>query len=215
MTTTATAGAPGTYRAFFTRVLQGLGLPATAPNLDALADVSRLEGANDRYNPLNSVVPAGNSTSFNSVGVQDYKSWANGITGTKKLLQGSTWAGVRSALAGGNSTSDVLGQFADVYQGWDPGVKFPTSNPAGVLNSILGTPGPAPAPSSGGTVTADPAKSKIPNPLSSAGSAVGNVVLKGVLVLGAVGLVGIGLARATGTHPVHDAAGAAGAALLA
>jgi hypothetical protein len=128
------------YRSFFSDVLSELGYPVTEANMEALAAVSILEGANNRYNPLNSVVPNGNSTSFNDVGVQDYKSYANGVAGTVALLRGSAWAGVDSALRNGSSKQGVLGAFQNVYQGWDPGVQFNAGNDqiARTLGSSLG-----------------------------------------------------------------------------
>lgn len=87
-----------TYQDFYTAVLQNLGLPVTAGNLDALCGVAIYEGLNDRFNPMNSVVQCGNSVPFNSVGVQDYKSYTNGVNGTVKLLEGSPWLKVRQAL---------------------------------------------------------------------------------------------------------------------
>lgn len=124
--------------AFFAAVLRGIGAPVTTANLQALAGVAHLEGANDRFNPLNSVVPNGNSTSFNSVGVQDYRSFDNGVQGTIKLLQGGVWSGVVGALRAGNSAYNVANQFAQVYQGWDPGVTA-QSFLGGNASSVLGT----------------------------------------------------------------------------
>lgn len=131
---------PSTYGNWFATFLTKLGAPVTSTNLTALADVTHFEGLNDRYNPLNSVEQSGNSTSFNSVNVQDYKSADNGIAGTLALFQNnSVWNGVVAALKQGNSTDAVLNAEAQVYSGWDPGVtgsSFQTD--AGTVSSILG-----------------------------------------------------------------------------
>jgi hypothetical protein len=126
-----------TYSQFFSDVLTQMGLPDTQSNLIALGAVAHLEGLNDRFNPLNSVVQSGNSTQFNSVGVQDYKSYANGVAGTVALLQGSHWDGVVNALREGNSTGNVLAAFTSAYT-WDPGVQFSASSGGSVLNQSIG-----------------------------------------------------------------------------
>lgn len=130
--------ATATYSQFFADVLTQLNLPVTQSNLIALGAVAHLEGLNDRYNPLNSVVQSGNSTQFNSVGVQDYKSYANGVAGTVALLQGSHWDGVVNALREGNSTASVLAAFTSAYT-WDPGVSFNAASGATVLTQAIGT----------------------------------------------------------------------------
>lgn len=112
------SGQPATYQDFFTDVLTRLGYPVTQANLRALATVTVIEGPNDRYNPLNSVVPYGASTSFNSVGVQDYGTYDAGVGGTVALLQGTTWTGVDSALQAGTSESAVVNAFANAYASW-------------------------------------------------------------------------------------------------
>lgn len=201
--------ATGTYKQWFTQLLTSMGFPVTQANLDALADVTRLEGLNDRYNPLNSVVPSGASTAFNSVGVQDYGSWDNGLAGTTKLLQGSAWTGVDAALARGDSTADVLAEFRKVYAGWDPGVQFPTYDPAQILADTVGTIGTNPPPpassstqstgnGSGGTVNAQSTGFNPLSPITSLGTSLANVAFKVALVLGGVGLVAVGLFRASG-----------------
>lgn len=131
----------GTYGDFFTQVLTQLGLPATQSNLIALSAVAHLEGLNKRFNPLNSVVKSGNSTTFNSAGVQDYKTWNNGVAGTVALLQGSRWASVRNALADGDSTTSVLAAFTSTYATWGSHVTFSPSSGSGVVNQTLGQTG--------------------------------------------------------------------------
>jgi phage-related protein len=119
-------GGSGSGKDFFTKVLGGLGIKTTSGALNAFYAVTNLEGDNNRHNPLNSVVPSGGSHAFNSVGVQAYPSFNDGVNGTIKLLRGSPWRGVVSALKGGNMTS-ILNAFARVYSSWDPGVHFFTS----------------------------------------------------------------------------------------
>jgi cell wall-associated NlpC family hydrolase len=135
-----------TMQSFFSDVLQALQLPASPPNLDVLYAVAQLEGPNDRYNPLNSVVPEPGSTPFNSAGVQRYLSFASGVQGTVDLLRGAHWDGVRAALAADHGTTAVLGAFTAAYT-WDPGVTFPTTNLAAVAARSVGpVPGNATGP---------------------------------------------------------------------
>lgn len=114
-----------TYRDFFESVLKRLDITPHPRVLNALAAVATLEGLNDRYNPLNSVVPSGKSTAFNSVGVQDYKSYGNGVNGTVKLLRGEPWVNVVEAMRKGARTAEILRQFQTVYATWDAHVTFP------------------------------------------------------------------------------------------
>jgi hypothetical protein len=118
-------GGAGSGKDFFTKVLQRLGIKATSGNLAALYAVTHREGDNNRHNPLNSVVPSGGSHAFNSVGVQAYKTFNDGINGTVSLLKGSHWNGVRAALKTGDMYK-VLAAFKSAYT-WDPGISFPTA----------------------------------------------------------------------------------------
>lgn len=140
-----------TYRQFFNDVLVHLGAPESAGNLDALATVTIIEGTNDRFNPLNSVVPYGNSTEFNSVGVQDYKSFDNGVLGTVKLLEGSPWTHVLAELKADAGTHAVLTAFANEYATWGSHPDFfgvNVTEAANLLNETMpgSTPTPTPIP---------------------------------------------------------------------
>lgn len=122
-------GIPSTgtsHKAYFDAVLQGINAPITRSNELALASVATLEGINKRFNPLNSVIPSGNSTPFNSVGVQDYHSFQNGVNGTIALLNGAHWNNVRGALQHNAGLNAVLSAFKAAYT-WDPGVNFSTN----------------------------------------------------------------------------------------
>lgn len=120
-----------TYEEFFTDVLNRLNAPVTSDSLHAFYAVTTLEGLNSRWNPLNSVVVSGDSTSFNSVGVQDYKTYENGVKGTVALLEGKPWVNVLHDLRTGASTDEILKAFTAVYAGWDKGVHFPRNDDLG------------------------------------------------------------------------------------
>ena len=151
--TTSTAGTGGSAtstQTFFTDVLTKLSMPTSPGNLNALYAVAQLEGQNDRYNPLNSVIKEAGSSSFNSAGVQRYTSFDSGVEGTVDLLQGAHWNGVRAALSADKGTAAVLAAYT-----WDPNVHFPTTNLAAVAARSVGpTGGSAPiCPGGGGAVT--------------------------------------------------------------
>lgn len=132
MTTAAPPAAVApTSTNFFASVLALLKLPVTQPNLDALYAVEHLEGPNSGYNPINVVqhepgshVRINADGTPNSADVQDFASFDTGVQGTATLLQGSTWAGVRAALAQGNSTPNVLDAFRSAYATWGSHVNF-------------------------------------------------------------------------------------------
>lgn len=155
--TTPTSGSSGnatSTRTFFTDVLTKLSLPPSSGNLNALYAVAQLEGQNDRYNPLNSVIKESGTTSFNSVGVQRYASFNSGVEGTVIMMRGAHWNGVRAALAADKGTPAVLAAFQASYT-WDPNVHFPTTDLAAVAARSVGpTGGSAPiCPGGGGAVT--------------------------------------------------------------
>lgn len=133
-----------TYAEFFSDVCNGIGAPPSQANLLALATVTNLEGISNlvdgnpkNFNPLNSVVPYGNSNSTNSVGVQNYQTYSDGVNGTIALLKGNAvWQPVVRALQQGTSSSAVLAAFQGAYASWNSHPDF--SMPSGTrLNSIL------------------------------------------------------------------------------
>lgn len=120
-----------TYRDFFTDVLTELNITVTTKTLWALYAVATLEGMNDRFNPLNSVVPYGNSVDFNSVHVQDYKTYDNGVHGTVQLLLGSPWRNVVQAMRNKESSGAILSAFSAVYATWGSHPNFPANHALG------------------------------------------------------------------------------------
>jgi hypothetical protein len=108
---------------FFHDFLAGLGIQDSPGAEAALESVRHYEGPNSRYNPLNVIQPEPGSTNFNSVGVQSYANYDTGVQGSVTLFEGSHWAGVRQALAGGNE-QQILGAFDSAYT-WSPGTNIP------------------------------------------------------------------------------------------
>lgn len=120
-----------TYKQFFTDVLHKLNLPVTDHALHAFYSVCMAEGLNDRYNPVNSVVPYGDSSPFNSVGVQDYHGYNNGVMGTVALFEGSPWVGVVNAIKRKHTTNTIIKRFRDVYATWGSHPSFPRNDALG------------------------------------------------------------------------------------
>ena len=103
-----------TYQSFWTAVLQNIGRPVTAGNLEALAGISKFEGLNNYWNPMNIEyhgTPSENPIlkgvgNWNSVGVQEYADADSGIAATSAFLLQPHWAGLMTALAAGNFQLD-------------------------------------------------------------------------------------------------------------
>lgn len=130
-----------TYEDFFGGVLQGLGLNSSMPQwtygMEALASITHLEGLNDRYNPVNSVVavPGGshNSPELSQQDVQTYTSYNSGIAGTIALYKDGAWNNVPWKTA--SSTQDILNAISNEYHTWG-GPSVPVA-PASTINEIL------------------------------------------------------------------------------
>lgn len=100
---------------FFSDVLSGIGAPASAANLGTLANVSQTEGVNKYYNPFNIEWHPGDNPAwegignFNSVGVQEYGSYAQGVAATDAFLRNnSRWSNFVNALKGGSGANSQL-----------------------------------------------------------------------------------------------------------
>lgn len=94
------------------RALLGrLGYSASKSNVTALLAWMRAEGGNwnnsAHFNPLNTTQRMSGSSSMNSVGVQSYTSWDQGLAATVKTLRNGYYGGILSALSSGNSANAV------------------------------------------------------------------------------------------------------------
>ena len=87
-------------------LLGELGAPATPENVRAIVAWERAEGGHwsnsARFNPLNTTQVEAGATPMNSVGVQAYSSWDEGLTATVTTLQNGRYGGVLAALRAGN-----------------------------------------------------------------------------------------------------------------
>jgi hypothetical protein len=93
--------------ASYIAILRGIGAPVTLDNLAALLGWQRAEGGTASYNPFNTTLMAPGASSYNSVGVRNYTSAAQGVQATVATLKGSAYAGVVGALRKGNDPAQV------------------------------------------------------------------------------------------------------------
>ena len=119
-TGTAVAPANASESAFWTSVLTTMGAPATSANINSLAAWFHHEEPSwpppATNNPLNSTQPAAGSTTFNSVGVQNYPNVLEGISATVKTLTNGYYPQIEAALKAGTG---VCGSgFASEFATW-------------------------------------------------------------------------------------------------
>jgi len=105
-----------------TDVLNRLGLPVTSENLKALAAWAQAEGTNAGYNPLATTQSMPGATNFNSVGVKNYLSYADGVQATVTTLTNGHYANILAALQAGNSATAVGQAVANSPWGTGQGV---------------------------------------------------------------------------------------------
>jgi len=154
-----------TYQDFFTDVLNGLGVPVTPGALAGIADVVNEEGSNSYYNPFNIEWHPGSNTAwkgvsnFNSVGVQEYGSYQQGVQATVAFLQdNSGWQPFITALKTGDK-NQIDQAFTNVYS-WAPFRATTVSNDQAILARSVGSGTPGVTLVSGAPY--DPAKLKAP-----------------------------------------------------
>jgi len=96
-----------TQQTFAQAILTRLGYPITRLNVSDIMSWENAEGGNwgndARFNPLNTTQGMTGSKSINSVGVQAYTSWQQGLNATLKTLQNGHYSTILEALAGGGS----------------------------------------------------------------------------------------------------------------
>jgi len=96
-----------TQQTFAQAILTRLGYPITRLNVSDIMSWENAEGGNwgndARFNPLNTTQGMAGSKSINSVGVQAYTSWQQGLNATLKTLQNGHYSTILEALAGGGS----------------------------------------------------------------------------------------------------------------
>jgi cell wall-associated NlpC family hydrolase len=102
---TVKAGPINSTKGFAVALLNALGAPATQANVNSITHWEALEGGNwnnsAKFNPLNTTYPEPGSTSMNSVGVQAYTSWTEGLKATVSTLENGRYGSIISALKNG------------------------------------------------------------------------------------------------------------------
>jgi hypothetical protein len=102
---------PVTPASWAQALLALLGDPVSAENVRALVGWERAEGGHwgnsAHYNPLNTTQREPGSSSMNSVGVQAFSSWDQGLTATRTTLLNGRYGGILAALAAGSCATCV------------------------------------------------------------------------------------------------------------
>lgn len=123
----AAGGTPGDIQSpgqFATSLLASLGVPVTESNAAAIIAWAKAEGGNwnnsAKFNPLNTTQRMPGSSAMNSVGVQSYSSWAEGLAATVKTLNNGRYGDILNALKTGDA-SNQLGSAAQGLRTWSGG----------------------------------------------------------------------------------------------
>lgn len=90
-------------RRFSADILHRLGAPVTAANMAALAAWQRSEGGSARFNPFNTTQTMPGAGSYNSIGVRNYTSYAQGLNATVKTITNGRYGAIISALRRGSN----------------------------------------------------------------------------------------------------------------
>ena len=97
-------------------LLRADGLPRTPCNVGAITAWEAAEGGHwhnsARYNPLDTTQQEPGSAPMNSVGVQAYTSWQEGLQATVTTLNNGNYGAIISALQNGTSAGQVAGAVA-------------------------------------------------------------------------------------------------------
>ena len=83
-------------------LLATIGAPQTSANVNSILAWINHEGGGGTNNPLNTTLAMGDSTSFNSVGVQNFSSLTIGVAANARTLLGGGYSDILSALRSGN-----------------------------------------------------------------------------------------------------------------
>ena len=83
-------------------LLATIGAPQTSANVNSILAWINHEGGGGTNNPLNTTLAMGGSTSFNSVGVQNFSSLTIGVAANARTLLGGGFSDILSALRSGN-----------------------------------------------------------------------------------------------------------------
>jgi hypothetical protein len=97
--------APAARQRFASDLLARLGMPQTAENVRALVAWQQAEGTRAAFNPLATTQGSAGANDFNSVGVKNYTSYAQGLDATVTTLRNGRYGEILAALLDGSSAS--------------------------------------------------------------------------------------------------------------
>lgn len=100
------AASPGQLGA----ILRGIGAPLTPENIKFFNAWVRAEGGSASHNPFNTTQHAPGASSYNSVGVRNYTSAAQGTRATIDTLLNGRYGNIVSGLRSGRASAVQLGQ---------------------------------------------------------------------------------------------------------
>ena len=104
------------------RLLRAIRAKGDAENRRLLAAWARAEGGTARNNPLNTTEPWPGATDYNTVGVKNYVSAADGIAATAKTLTNGHYDGLIADLRKGDlSAVDMVERNASEFNTWGTG----------------------------------------------------------------------------------------------
>jgi hypothetical protein len=106
-TRTVAHGAFPGRRAWAADFLRAAGLPVTTCNVNAITAQAAAENSNARFNPLDTERQEPGNTLYNSAGVRNYVSLAQGLHATVVTLYNGHYPGVIAALRAGHNAEAV------------------------------------------------------------------------------------------------------------
>jgi hypothetical protein len=120
-TTAVAAPASASESSWAQSLLSALGAPATAANISSIETWIAKEGdfsVTGHNNPLNTTLVTGGSTgSFNSSGVQDYGTSAEGLAATVQTLESGAYADILLLLRSGQGLASGAAQGLSTWSG--------------------------------------------------------------------------------------------------
>jgi len=114
-------GPAGSDDAFYSRILTGIGAPATPENRRFLYAWRAAEGGTAAFNPFNTTQGAPGATNYNAAGVKNYTSEEQGVSATVKTLLNGRYGEIISALRDGGPGAPQAAAQALARSPWGTG----------------------------------------------------------------------------------------------
>lgn len=106
------------------RLLRAIRAKGGSENRRLLGAWARAEGGTARYNPLNTTEPWPHATIYNSAGVRNYRTGADGIQATAVTLLNGHYPGIVHDLRDGTRTARAIVQaHAAEFDTWGTGAQ--------------------------------------------------------------------------------------------